>query len=347
MANVYYQKVMATTSVEDIRGITKKLLNEIVEKENIELELCIPLKVHFGEKGNQTYIKSENFEGIIDFLKARDIESAYMETSVLYGGHRYKSEVHAKTAQEHGFTQLPVIFADGDHGENYAEVEINKKHFVTCKIGKDFLDYKQLIVLSHFKGHMLSGFGGAIKQLSMGHAAKGGKLAMHMGIKPKIKNRKCTACKRCLRACNEDAITIGKKSFIDHDKCVGCGACVAICPEKAVTITTLKGIINAVFQGSAFKEKLVEYAYAAQLGKRNIYINFGMNITKGCDCEGKKMKPIIDDFGVFASTDAVSIDKACHDMAKAKGKTFKGVSQLAYAEQIGLGKQDYTLIELK
>lgn len=345
MSNVYYKKVDSNTPVETIQQITQELLNAIVEKENITLEKNIPLKVHFGEKGNHSFIKAENYEGIINFLKQKNIETCYMETSVLYGGNRNTKELHTKTAIEHGFTQVPIIIADGEQGEEFAEVVIDKKHFKTCKIGKTFLDYNQLIVISHFKGHILAGFGGALKQLSMGHAAKGGKLAMHMGIKPHIVNRKCIKCGLCQSRCNENAITIGEKSFIDHEKCVGCGACISICPHKAVSIITLKGLYKAVLQPTIFKEKLMEYAYAAQKDKRNIYLNFAMNITKGCDCEPKKMKPIMEDIGIYVSTDPVAIDKACYDAVKEKGKTFKGYEQLSYAETIGLGSTHYTLIE--
>jgi len=255
-------------------------------------------------------------------------------------------ELHLKTAEEHGFTQIPIIFADGEQGELFDEVEISKKHFTTCKIGKVFSDYKQLIVLSHFKGHFFAGFGGAMKQLSMGCASKGGKLAMHMGIKPKIVNRKCKKCNLCKERCNENAITIGNKSFIDYESCVGCGACISICPHKAITVYTLKGLYNVFFQGTMFREKMIEYAYAAQKDKKNIYMNFGMNVTKGCDCEPKKMKPIIEDFGIFISTDPVAIDKACYDIAKQKGKAFKGSEQFLYAEKIGLGSTKYDLIEI-
>ncbi len=304
------------------------------------------MKVHFGEPGNITYVKSEYYDGIIDYLKEKDIKSSFMETSVVYGGQRYKKELHLKTAKKHGFTKLPVIIADGDYGEAFSEIEINKKHYKTCKVGKEFEKYNQILVISHFKGHTLAGFGGAIKQLSMGHAAKGGKLAMHMGIKPKIKNRKCVRCNLCKTVCPVTAITIGKKSFIDKDKCVGCGACVAICPSKAISILSLKGIFRALFQGNTFREKLVEYAYAAQKGKHNIYLNFGMNVTKGCDCIGKPMKLIMDDFGIFVSTDPVAIDKVCYDIVKEKGKAFKGKEQFEYAEEIGLGSQKYELIEI-
>lgn len=346
MSNVYFTKIDSKTKIDEIQELTKVLFQKIIDSEKIQLEKEIPMKVHFGEKKNNTFVRSENYLGLIDFLKSKGIDTSYMETSVLYGGQRFKKSLHLETAKEHGFTQLPVIIADGDQGEDFTEIEINKKHYETCKIGKAFQEYNQLVVISHFKGHMLAGFGGAIKQLSMGHASKGGKLAMHMGIKPKIKKRKCKKCDLCKTSCNEDAITIGEPSFIDHDKCVGCGACVAICPHKAVSIFQIKGIATALFKRGDFREKLVEYAYAAQLNKKNIYFNFAMNVTKGCDCEPKKMEPIMEDFGIFVSTDPVSIDKACYDIAIEKGKQFKGGDQFAYAEKIGLGLVSYRLIEV-
>lgn len=348
MSNVYYKKINSITNVNEIKEITKELLDIIISKEDIQLENRIPLKVHFGEKGNITYIKPENFEGVIDFLKEKNIETSFIETSTLYGGQRYKKDLHIKIAKEHGFTQIPIIIADGEQGESFAEVEINKKNFKSCKIGKAFLDYNQLIVLAHFKGHMFAGFGGAIKQLSMGHAAKGGKLAMHMGIKPKISNRKCKKCNLCKPRCNENAITIEKdgKSFIDHEKCVGCGACFAICPHKAISIISIKSILRVIGIGNPFKEKLVEHAYAAAKDKKNIYINFAMNITSRCDCEPKKLKIIMDDIGIFISTDPVAIDKACYDLVEEKGKKFRGFKQFAYAEKIGLGSTKYELIEI-
>ncbi len=346
MSNVYFRKIDKSTSVQEVQAITQSLLEEIVEKEKIKLEKEIPLKVHFGEMGNTSYIKSENYEGIIKYLQDHDIETCFMETSVMYGGQRHNRELHIKTAKEHGFTQLPIVIADGERGEGFTEVEIDQKHFKTCKIGRAFLDYDQLIVVSHFKGHMLAGFGGAIKQLAMGHASKGGKMAMHMGIKPHIVNRKCKKCNFCKTRCNEHAITIGRKSYINHEKCVGCGACVSICPHKAVSIFSLTSVMHFLGIGNNFQEKLIEYAYAAQKGKRNLYINFAMNITAGCDCEPRKMKNLVDDFGIFISTDPVAIDKVCLDLLKENGKKFRGAKQLDYAEHIGFGTTKYKLIEI-
>lgn len=345
MTSVYFKEIRQNTASKT-SDIARQLLERIVSEERIRLNEEIPLKIHMGEKGNVTFVKPENYDGIIGFLKEEGIRTCYMETSVLYGGQRFRRDVHLKTAKEHGFTQLPVTIADGEFGDEYTEVEINKKHFKKHKIAKAFAGYDQLLVLSHFKGHMLAGFGGAIKQLSMGFSSKGGKLAMHMGIKPRIINRKCKKCHKCEKRCNEHAITIDERSYIDHAKCVGCGACVAICPNKAVSIMSLKGVLHFIGIGNPFREKLVEGAYAAQKGKRNIYINFAVNITRGCDCVSRQMKPLIDDVGVFASVDPVAIDKACFDICKAKGKSFRGSEQLAYAEKIGLGTQEYELVSV-
>ena len=345
--NVYFQRIDSTTPMSRIQEISTQLLTTLLENEDITLRERVPLKVHFGEQKNTTFLTPDHYLGLIRYLADHRIDSCYMETCVLYGGQRYKKELHEKTAAAHGFTQLPIVFADGEHGENFAEVEINKNHFRTFKVGKAFLDYDQLIVISHFKGHMLAGFGGALKQLSMGHAAKGGKLAMHMGEKPHLVSRKCKQCKVCKTRCHQDALIIGKKSRIDSAKCVGCGACMAICPNKAISIFSLKSILKSLGLGNPFIEKLAEGAYAAQKGKQNIYLNYAMKVTAGCDCEPRRMKPLMEDFGIFISTDPVAVDKACWDLAQKRGKKFRGSRIFAYAESIGLGSATYNLHEIQ
>lgn len=348
MNKVYFKAVDSIDKTEEIVKASKILLEELTKNEEVELNSYIPLKVHFGEKGNKTYIQSKNFAGIRDFLNSKDIKSAYIETNVLYKGQRTTRENHINLAKEHGFTELPIIIADGERGEEYKAVEINKKNFKTVKIGKEIAEAKQLIVVSHFKGHMLAGFGGAIKQLGMGCAARGGKLDQHANSRPNISNLRCKACKACINNCPEKAIALksfglGQKAKIDKEKCVGCAACMAICPHNAISNSWRASL------SKNFNERLVEYAYGAQLGKKNIYISFAFNITKGCDCEGHAMKPVVKDLGVLASLDPVAIDQASLDLVdKENGRTVfgRGRYTLEYGEQIGLGSRKYELITL-
>jgi uncharacterized protein len=245
---------------------------------------------------------------------------------------------------------LPVIIADGEFGDEFTEVQIDGKHLTSCKLGKAFADYEQVLVLSHFKGHRLAGFGGAIKNLAMGFASKGGKLAMHMDVKPRIVDRKCRRCHVCESHCAFGALHIAKddseKSYIDQAKCSCCAACSAACPHKAISIFSFRSLLRMIGFGNPFHEKLAEYALAASKGKKHIYINFLMNITAGCDCEGHSMKPLTEDIGILASTDPVAIDQACLDLLQKKGKRFRGIHALEHAEMIGAGTRQYKLVTI-
>ena len=343
MPNVYFKPIAAGTKSETVSQIAAAILERMVRDESVSLESFVPLKVHFGEEGNRTYLGPENYSGIIDYLKENKVESAFIETNVLYRGCRDNRTKHLQLAAAHGFTALPVIIADGEYGEDYELVEINKQYFQKCKIGKEIARQKQLIVLSHFKGHMLAGFGGAIKQLAMGCASRGGKLDQHCNVIPRIKAYKCKSCRACMVRCPENAIVMTKKAKIDRNKCVGCASCTAVCPHNAISNNFLASL------SGSFSGRLAEYAYAAAKGKRNLYITFAMNITKGCDCEGHPMKPFLPDVGIFGSTDPVAIDQACLDLIEQiqKRKLFKkGWYALEHAEKIGLGSRKYNLVEM-
>jgi uncharacterized Fe-S center protein len=331
MATVYFEEFKSSDPAERSLQV-KNLLSKFIEKENVELEKNVPLKVHFGEKGNKTFIPQKYYMGIIELLKEKEIESSYIETNVLYSGKRSTASDHLTTAKEHGFDALPIIIADGELGDEYHEVEINKKHFKKCRIAKGFADFNQFIVLSHFKGHRLAGFGGAIKQLAMGFAAKAGKMDQHATSKPIIIPFLCKKCGACVKYCPTGAIKKGLFYRIDKSKCTGCAGCVSTCKKNAIVPNFLGSLSS-----KKFCERLSEYAYAAQLGKKNIYVTLAMNMTKGCDCEGWAMKPLIDDLGIFISTDPIAIDKECLDKIdeRAGKKVYpKGRHTLKYLESL-------------
>jgi len=315
-----------------------KLLEKIVSETDHKFEKEVPIKVHFGEKGNTTFIPAKCYDETIKYLKEIGVSPSYIESNVLYRGSRTTTERHIKTAKAHGFTQIPIIIADGDIGTEYNEIEINKDYIKKCKIGKGYGNYNQFIVMSHFKGHVAAGFGGALKQLAMGFASRGGKLEQHSGISPVIDADKCISCGICADKCDYSAITIPDTAVIDGNKCIGCAGCIAVCPQKAIENT---------WGGSNFLEKLAEYAYGAAKDKDIIYITFVHNITKDCDCTGAHMNPIAENIGILAGKDPVALDTACLDMVQQNesDKLFdKGRKTLKHAEKIGLGTMEYELV---
>jgi uncharacterized Fe-S center protein len=341
MKNVYFKAIDSYSKKEEINSASKEILKRLIDEENIQLEQKVPLKVHFGSEGNKTYITPENFDGIVEYLHEQGKASCFIETNVIYSGSRMKKPDHIELAKKHGFTKFPVEIADGQVGNDYEEIEINKKHFKSCKIGKKMTEYNQFIVISHFKGHDLSGFGAAIKQLGMGFASRGGKLAQHVSAKPFIMPIRCKKCNICVNECSADAV---EKSFfykINKKKCLGCASCIALCPSTAIFANPFK---VALFKN--FRQKLAEYAYAAQLNKNNIYISYAFNITRSCDCMPRNLKIIAKDIGIFVSTDPVAIDLAAMDMLdKVEGKKVLGGRDIfKYSESIGLGSAEYELI---
>lgn len=339
MSTVYFKRI-ENKNLEDLSRGARDLIERVVEKEAHVFDKVVPLKVHFGEKGNTTFVPSSCYEGVIDFLKEKGASSCYIETNVLYRGARTTADSHKEIAIQHGFTQLPIVIADGDHGEAYDEIEINKTFFKKCKIGKAFSDYNQYIVMSHFKGHGAAGFGGALKQLAMGFGSRGGKMAQHSGISPKVNPKKCISCGLCVEKCDVDAIEMNEKAVILSEKCVGCAGCIAVCPV---------GAISNDWGSEHFKEKITEYAYAAQLGKDNIYITYLINVTPECDCMGQPMATVAQDIGVFASKDPVAIDAACIDILQKENgdKIFdEGRVSLEHAERISFGSTQYKLVEI-
>jgi len=336
------EKVFLARAERNGSSEVSEAARKVFDALKINFEGKIPLKVHFGEKGNITFIKPTSYQGIINSLKEKKVESFFTDTNVLYKGERTTREKHIALAKEHGFTQLPIIIADGEMGEENVKVKISGKHYKECSIGKTIADSKQMVVLAHFKGHFLPGFGGAIKQLSMGCASRGGKLAMHAHSTPILNPLKCIKCNTCANNCPVDACIISKIPHIDKKKCIGCAKCIAVCPTGAMTI-------NWVSTGrKEFIEKLCEYALAAQKDKEIAYVNFVLDVTKNCDCEGHPQKPIIKDLGILASKDPVALDKACMDLLRKREgkKIFSGDHNFDYGEKIGLGKKEYELVEL-
>ncbi|MDD5492149.1 MAG: DUF362 domain-containing protein [bacterium] len=315
------------------------------------------IKIHFGEQGNIGYIKPQVIKPIVDLVKKQQAKPFLTDASTIYKGKRSDAVNHSLVAAEHGFTikacGAPVIIADGLRGNSYQNVAVKGKHFSSVKIAQDIYYADSMVCLSHFKGHELSGFGGALKNLGMGCGAKAGKYEMHNSILPDIDPGKCTGCRVCFKWCPVQAISlVNKKAVIDPRKCIGCGDCILSCSFHAVQITW-----NETY--TAVQEKIVEYAAGALANKKNkcLYVNFLNYITAYCDCypSQPKDKPLIADIGIVASLDPVSIDQASADLVnQAAGRDlFKKVwpsidwsDQLRHAEWLDLGQREYAIERL-
>ena len=160
------------------REISSEKLLEIYKKLGVELKGKVAVKVHSGEKGNQNYLKPLFYKDIIDY-----VNGTVVECNTAYDGARNTSEKHLKLLEEHEWSKYyNVDLLDKD-----AELELPVKagkHLKVNYVGKNIENYDSMLVLSHFKGHPMGGFGGALKNISIGLASSHGKANIHGAGKP-------------------------------------------------------------------------------------------------------------------------------------------------------------------
>ena len=337
-SKVYFYKD-STNFQDGLNKFFRKIAEEIGDTEE-----KIGIKIHFGAQNNDTHIDPKLLNDLPKIFK----NPIYVESNCLYPGRRHRSDEHIKLAQEHGFTNLQIDILDGKEGRDYTEIEIDTKNTKKAKISTGLNRYKNLISVAHFKGHMAAGFGGALKNLSMGCAARGGKLDMHAGVSPRISTEECTACGECAENCIADAIEVNEYAIIDQKKCVGCAYCISVCQERAIKIPF------GSRSGIEFVEKLAEYTLAVIQGHNWWYINVLNNITLKCDCMRIKQTPFMEDIGILYSKNPIAIDQASLDLVTEYNNginPFKGSNQnseyiLEYGEELGLGIRKYELIEI-
>ncbi len=332
--------------------------------DHVKARQFLAIKMHFGEEGNEGYIKPEYTVPFVKIAKEKTAFPFLTDASTIYVGKRADAYHHLMIADKHGFNiqacGCPVIIADGLRGNAEEKVETNFKHFKNVTLARDIYYSDSFIFLNHFKGHEVTGFGGALKNMGMGCGSKSGKYAMHHSSKPSVKTERCTACGTCVRWCAQNALSLepvttntakpakqSKKIVMDIDKCVGCGQCVVNCAFNVFVLNWSDGT-NTV------QEKIVEYAAAVVKGKNSASVNFLNHISKFCDCFGFKKNPaLMGDVGIVAGTDPVAVDQASYDLInKAYGKDFfkelypdlDPTVQLEYAQQLGLGSRDYELV---
>ena len=371
-SNVYFTdfRVKVGTSLLDK---LKKLCIKAGIK-NIDMEgKFVAIKMHFGELGNMAFLRPQYAKVIADIVKEQGGFPFLTDCNTLYPGSRKHALEHMTCANLNGFnlttTGCQIIIADGLRGTDEVEVPIkNAEVLQTAKIGRAIMDADVFISLAHFKGHEMTGFGGAIKNIGMGSGSRAGKMEQHSSGKVVVNEELCRGCQRCAKECGSGAITYeNKKAHINHDICKGCGRCIGACAFDAISNEQWDA-------GNILDRKMAEYAQAVCQDRPCFHVNLAMDISPNCDCHGENDAPILPNIGMFASFDPVAVDQACvdacqkatpvtnsqlgdnlakpdwqhhHDCFLDSNPNVHWKETLEHAEKIGLGTREYELVIVK
>lgn len=261
----------------------------------------VAVKLSTGEPGNDNYLDPALIADLV-----RLVNGTIVECNTAYGGGRAKTADHLKAAEEHGFTAIAEVDIMDADGDTVLPVE-GGRHLTEDFVGKNYPDYDFTVVLSHFKGHPMGGFGGAIKNIAIGIASSEGKAWIHSAGKTKSQ-------------------TEVWRNLPPQDD---------------------------------FLESMAEAAKAVtdHCGDKILYISVANRLSVDCDCVATPEEPRMSDIGILASLDPVALDKACTDMVRNSEDAGKvhlieridsrnGMHTLDYAEQLGMGSQDYELVML-
>ena len=333
----------------------------------------VAIKLHFGELGNFAYLRPNYVKAVADLVKSLGGKPFLTDCNTLYPGSRKNAVDHLLNADIDGFNYMTTgchnIIADGLKGTDDIAVPVPNGEF--CReayIGRALYDADIIIVLSHFKGHEVAGFGGAIKNLGMGGGSRAGKMQQHSEGKPVVHPELCRSCRKCAKECGSDAISYESgKAFIDPDICKGCGRCIGACAFDAIESMDF----NAA---DKLGRKMAEYTAAICAGKPCFHITLIMDVSPNCDCHGENDAPILPNLGMLASFDPVALDQACADLCLAadplpnsqlsdnlarpgwhhhhdhfldSNPNVKWKETLAHGEKIGLGTRSYELVTVK
>lgn len=195
---------MKKSKVYFTKEITEDSLIVIYEKLNVVQNGSVAVKISTGEQGNNNYLKPELIGKLV-----KKLNGTIVECNTAYEGKRNTTKEHLKTIEAHGFNKIAKVDIMDSEGD--IAIAVNGKHLKKNYIGKNIENYDHLLVLSHFKGHPMGGFGGALKNMSIGIASSKGKTYIHSAGK------------------NEDVKTIWKykasqndflESMVDADKSV-------------------------------------------------------------------------------------------------------------------------------
>jgi uncharacterized Fe-S center protein len=343
----------------------KLLLSRSKLLENIPSNADVAIKLHMGDMGSIRYIRPVFAWQVASLIREQGGKPYLFDTVAAYPGKRRETQDYLNTAAVNGFTETGTgarVVIAGDE-DSFLTVPINNRVdgaiLESADIPEKLLKSDFLVVLSHVKGHGLTGFGGAIKNLGMGCVSTKTKQSQHVVNSPQLKeNADCTGCGICVSECPRHALTLVENRVQkDEPLCTGCTVCYYSCPEHCWQWP--EGAREKLQVNLAHAVGAVLSAYKGQV----LYINFVQDVIPFCDCMPTSAPPVVQDVGIMLSLDPVAIDKASLDVVdmapiiepKATpkppdilGKIHETSSyiQLQTAEKLGVGEMKYSLVSV-
>ena len=258
----------------------------------------VAVKLSTGEAGNPNHLSVDVIKKLVHL-----VDGTIVECNTAYDGRRCNVPDHMQTAAEHGFTAIAEVDIMDGEGEIALPVR-NGRHLKENYVGKNWRNYDFTVVLSHFKGHPMGGFGGALKNVAIGMALAAGKAWIH---------------------------TAGRSKTVPVDW--------ANVPPQDDFLESMAEACESVFDHA---------------GDNILYINVANNLSVDCDCVDEPEPIHMEDIGILASLDPVALDRACVDMVyqspdPGKSHLIERIESrnathiLDYAEQLGLGSQQYVI----
>jgi len=330
----------------------------------------VAVKTHLGSEGAHRIIRPVFLRKVVESLKSAGARPFVTDTVRIMGLD------YLEVANANGINHLsvgaPVVLADGLYGHDNILVKAGE---VLGEIAVASLihDVPAMVVCSHVKGHIQAGYAGAIKNLAMGgvsaaHGTAGwkkgrGKMHCHGEVPLQWDFELCTFCQPCENVCPKHAIAFADEKFsYDERTCWACGRCARVCPSGALVLPA---------DDTTFQKSLAEAAAAVlSTFKRGkvIYLNFMTEIQPECDCLPTADTPMLQDQGIMLSDDLVAVEQATIDMLRKAHPLPQSVAedkgckpgedvmsianprdfslQVSHAEELGLGKRKYKLVEV-
>lgn len=260
----------------------------------------IVVKLHMGEPGNTTHLTPQLAARVVAVLRDAGCAARLFDTPVVYTSPRSTGEGYLEAALKGGFVAdaigAPVTVSD-------RSVVLEGRH-MTYRAAADPIEADGVLLLTHFKGHICTGVGGAIKNVGMGCMSRSTKGAIHAGGEPVYRSG-CTSCNACVENCPTENVRLEDgRPFFDATWCPGCSNCVLSCPERCIAPKT-----------ALFDTLLAEAAVLARARYRKLYaVNVMKAMTRLCDCVADAGPVVAPDIGYILSREMVAADAASLDV---------------------------------